>query len=45
MPFVAYLKEQAQKKGVTCLNQTLDFDEFSIIQTNLKYLQTTLQVI
>lgn len=44
MPFVAYIKEQAIKKGVSCLNQTLDFDEFEVLNTNLKYLQNTLQV-
>jgi leucyl-tRNA synthetase len=44
MPFVAFLKEQVQKKGLTCLNQTLDFDELDVLKTNAKYLQTTLQL-
>lgn len=44
MPFVAFTKDQVIKKGAHCLNHTLDFDEFEILQTNLKYLQNTLQV-
>jgi leucyl-tRNA synthetase len=44
MPFVAFLKEQVQKKGLNCLNQTLDFDELEVLKTNAKYLQATLQL-
>ena len=44
MPFVAYLKEQVQKKGLNALNTTLDFNEYEILQTNAKYLENTLQV-
>ena len=44
MPFVAYLKEQANAKGVSALNSTLDFDEFDTLNINNKYLVNTLQV-
>lgn len=33
-----------QKKGLSCLNQTLDFDEHQVLMTNIKYLKSTLQV-
>jgi hypothetical protein len=44
MPFVSYLKEQMVKSGANAFNTTLDFDEYEIINTNVKYLQNTLQV-
>jgi len=44
MPFVAYLKEQAQRKGLSALNTTLDFNEYEVLKTNEKYLEHTLQV-
>lgn len=45
MPFVAYLKEQVNKKGLSALNSALDFDEFQVLVTNAQYLRNTLQVI
>ena len=44
MPFVAYLKEQANAKGSSALNSTLDFNEFDTLNINNKYLVNTLQV-
>ena len=37
-------QDQVTKKGPSCLNNALDFDEHSVLMTNLKYIQSTLQV-
>ena len=39
-----FLKETVQKRGIIALNQTLDFDEYSTLNTNIKYLQNTLNL-
>lgn len=44
MPFVVYLKEQVQKKGISALNSTLDFNELDVLNINHKYLVQTLLV-
>lgn len=44
MPFVAYLKEQSVEKGASVLNQTLDFDEIEVLNTNFNYLKKTLNL-
>lgn len=44
MPFVAFVKEQANKKGASALNSAIDFNEYETLNTNLKYLQDTLKL-
>ncbi len=45
MYFCSQIKQdQVQKRGTIAFNQTLDFDEFQTLNTNLKYLQNTLNL-
>lgn len=44
MPFVQVMKEKMQLLGLSALNLTLDFDEFKVLQDNIKYLENTLNL-
>lgn len=44
MPFVQVMREKMELRGLSALNLTLDFDEFSVLQNNKKYLENTLDV-
>lgn len=44
MPFVAFLKDQTNKKGPSALNTAIDFDEYKTLETNLTYLRETLKL-
>lgn len=44
MPFVAFVKEQANSKGASALNSAIDFDEYETLKINQKYMQDTLKL-
>lgn len=44
MPFVQGVKERINTLGIAALALTVDFDEFEIINTNLEYLRSTLEL-
>ena len=44
MPFAQAAKESVAVHGVNALNLTMDFDEISILNENLVYLTSTLEV-
>ncbi|XP_076244562.1 leucyl-tRNA synthetase isoform X2 [Calliopsis andreniformis] len=44
MPFVQVMREKMDLIGLSALNLTLDFDEFTVLQDNKKYLENTLDL-
>ena len=44
MPFVAWTKERVAQQGLSVLDLTLDFDEKSVLESNLDYLLNNLQL-
>ncbi|XP_017875830.1 leucine--tRNA ligase, cytoplasmic isoform X2 [Ceratina calcarata] len=44
MPFVQAVREKMDTVGLSALNLTLDFDEFKVLQDNIKYLKNTLDL-
>lgn len=44
MPFVMVAKDNFEKHGLAALNLTTEFDEYEVINTNLKYLTNTLDL-
>ncbi|XP_013388845.1 leucine--tRNA ligase, cytoplasmic isoform X1 [Lingula anatina] len=44
MPFVQLVKEGVAQKGVEAMNLTLDFDEKAVLEANLTYLVSTLEL-
>jgi leucyl-tRNA synthetase len=44
MPFVQAVKDRVLVQGIKALNLTLDFDEKEVLESNLEYLMSTLDV-
>ena len=44
MPFVQSVKNRVLVQGIKALNLTLDFDEKEVLETNIEYLMSTLDV-
>lgn len=44
MPFVQGVRDRINTLGIAALSLSVDFDEFGIINTNLEYLRTTLEL-
>ncbi|XP_011296656.1 leucine--tRNA ligase, cytoplasmic [Fopius arisanus] len=44
MPFVQATREKMETLGIAALNLTLDFDEVEVLQGNLEYLKSTLDL-
>ena len=44
MPFVQFVKARIEELGLAALDLTLDFDEAEVLEDNLEYLLSTLQM-
>ena len=44
MPFVAWAKERVTEQGLSALDLSLEFDEKKVLEDNLNYLMSTLQM-
>ncbi|XP_041463442.1 leucine--tRNA ligase, cytoplasmic-like isoform X1 [Lytechinus variegatus] len=44
MPFVQHIKENVASKGPRALDTTMEFEETDVLQSNLDYLSTTLEL-
>ena len=44
MPFVQIIREKMELLGLSALNLSLDFNEFSVLEINKKYLENTLDL-